>query len=80
MPDAQCLSNAQNDPFYRDTIRPSEEKFTEVSQTQYMVGWQETIIHKGRAVGNAKSHYYDTADHGGDEGLGVEHHAARDDV
>lgn len=78
MPDVQCLANARKDQLYQNTVRPSEEKFIEVSQTQYMVGWQETIVHKGRAVGDAKSHYFDNADHGGDEGVGVEH--ARDDV
>jgi len=78
MPDVQCLANARKDQLYQNTVRPSEEKFIEVSQTQYMVGWQETIVHKGRAVGDAKSHYFDNVDHGGDEGVGVEH--ARDDV
>jgi hypothetical protein len=78
MADIKCLASARKDTYYLETVKPDEEKFIELSQIRYMVGWVETYIHRGKAVGGGDDHYYADAEaHGGDEGVGVEYHEAR---
>lgn len=79
MPDIKCLANARKDTYYLETVKPDEEKFIELPEIRYMVGWVETYVHRGKAVGGGgDDHYYTDAEvHGGDEGLGVEHQEDR---
>ena len=54
MPDIKCLANARKDTYYLETVKPDEEKFIELSEIRYMVGWVETYIHRGKAVGGGE--------------------------
>lgn len=48
--DFECLERARQDPYYRETVAPDEEKVFDMSRSQTTVGWEEVYVMDGKVV------------------------------
>lgn len=48
--DFDCLERARQDPYYKDTVAPDEEKFIDMEKSQMIVGWEEVYVEGGQIV------------------------------